>query len=59
MTRMAKQVLGAALSLSPGHVIDKFLDWLEELSVAILPAQVGGFANCVVRTEPVLDPFNA
>ena len=59
MTKLAEKMRGAALALSAGYLIDKFLDWLEELSVAMVPAQVGGFANSAVRTTAVRDPFNA
>ena len=40
ITKMAEQMWGAAVSLSPGHLIDKFLDWLERLSVAMTPHQL-------------------
>ena len=59
MTKLAEQMRDAAVTLSAGYLIDKFLDWLEELSVAMVPAQVGGFANSAARTTAVRDPFNA
>ena len=59
MTKTAEQIWGAALLLSPGYVIDKFLDWLEEMNVAMVPAQVGGLAKREVRAETMLDLFNA
>jgi hypothetical protein len=59
MTRWAEQMRDAAVALSAGYLIDKFLDWLEELSVALVPAHVGELARAEVRTEAVLDRFNA
>jgi hypothetical protein len=41
MIKTAKRVWGTALSMRPGSLIDKFLDWVEELSGAIVPAQPG------------------
>jgi hypothetical protein len=59
MIRMTEQMWGAALALSPTYLIDKFLDWLDELSFSMLPAQVGRFASVEVRTEAMRDPFNS
>ena len=49
------QILGAALSMSPSYLIDKFLDWIEELSGTMVPAQV----EVLVRIEERRDPFGA
>jgi hypothetical protein len=59
MTKMAEQMWGAAVSLSPGYLIDKFLDWLEELNVAMALHPVGGFANSETSTEAILDSLDA
>jgi hypothetical protein len=50
MTKMAEQMWGATVSLSPGYMIDKSLDWLEELSVAMAPHQLA--ASPIVRCRP-------
>jgi hypothetical protein len=52
------QIWGAAVSVSPGSLIDSFLDWVEQLSAAIVPAQAGVPAFNKVRTESHLDPFS-
>ena len=59
MIRIAEEIWGKALSLSPGCLIDKFLDWLDDMNVAMVPAQVGGLAKREVRAETMLDLFNA
>ena len=58
MIRTTEQISGAAVSVSLGSLIDKFLDWVEELSAAIVPAQAGVLAFNEVRTEKRLDPFS-
>ena len=56
MIKTAEQMWGAALlMLSPGCLIDKFLDWLEELRGAMVPAQIDGLAGNAERTEALLD----
>jgi hypothetical protein len=49
----------AALAMSPGTLIDKFLDWIEEVSVAMVPARTDGLACTAVRSEALLDTFSA
>ena len=55
MIKAAKQVWGAALAMRPGHLIDKVLDWVEELSTTMLAAQADRLALIEVRTEPQRD----
>jgi len=55
MTRTAKQMWGAAVATSPGYLIDKFLDWIEELSLSMEPAHVKELACIDVRTYARLD----
>jgi hypothetical protein len=56
ISKTAEQMWGAALlMLNPECLIDKFLDWIEELSGAMLPAQV----EALVRIEERRDPFSA
>ena len=60
MIKTAEQMWDAALlMLSPGCLIDKFLDWIEELSVAMVPARTDGLACTAVRNEALLDTFSA
>jgi hypothetical protein len=40
MNQLAERMRGAAFSMSPGHLIDKFLDWLEELRGAMALAEI-------------------
>lgn len=52
MIELADQIRGAALlMLNPGYAIDKFLDWIEELSGALAPVQVDGLVYLEVRTR--------
>jgi hypothetical protein len=55
MIKTAERIWGAALLMSPGCLIDKFLDWIEELSEAMVPARV----EELVRIEARRDPFRA
>jgi len=55
MIKTAERMWGAALSMSPARLIDKFLDWIEQLSEAMVPAQ----AEELVRIEARRDPFGA
>ena len=55
MIKTAERVWGAAFSMSPVRLIDKFLDWIEQLSEAMVPAQ----AEELVRIETRRDPFRA
>ena len=45
----------AALSMSPEHLIDKFLDWLEELRGAMALAEIDGLARNEARTKVLFD----
>jgi hypothetical protein len=61
VNQTVEQMWGAArLVLSPGHLIDKFLDWIEELSGASATAAAQGDRLMIseVRTEPLLDAVN-
>ncbi len=49
--RTAERIWGAALSMSLGNLIDKFLDWLDELRSVIVPAHVAGLARIQERRE--------
>jgi hypothetical protein len=53
--KTAQQIWDAALAMSPGNLIDKFLDWVDELGGMMLPARVEEF----VLVEQRRDPFSA
>ena len=57
MNQLAERMWVAALSMSPGHLIDKLLDWLEELRVAMALAEIDGLARNEVRTKVLFDRF--
>jgi hypothetical protein len=41
----------AALAMRPGYLIDKFLDWIEELSNTMVAAQADTLALTEARIE--------
>ena len=51
MIKTAAQVWDAALAIRPGHLIDKFLDWIEELTSTMVPARGDGLVCIEVRTD--------
>lgn len=55
MNRLAERMRVAALSMSLGHLIDKLLDWLEELRVALALVEIDGLARNEVRTRALFD----
>jgi hypothetical protein len=55
IAKTAKQICAAALATSPGYLIDKFLDWIEQLSVTMVPAQMDGLVCIEIRTERLHD----
>jgi hypothetical protein len=55
MNQLAGRIGGAALSMSPGHLVDKFLDWLEELRSAMALAEIDRLAGNEVRTRVLFD----
>jgi hypothetical protein len=55
MNQLAERMWGAALSMSPGHLVDKFLDWLEELRGALALAEVDSLARNEARTKVLFD----
>ena len=55
MNQLAERMRGAALSMSPEHVVDKFLDWLEELRGAMALAEMDGLARNEARTRVLFD----
>jgi hypothetical protein len=55
MDQLAERMRVAAFSMSPGHMIDKFLDWLEELRGAMGLAEIDGLARNEARTKVLFD----
>ncbi len=55
INQLAERMRIAALSMSPGHLVDKFLDWLEELRGAMALAEADRLARSELRTRVLLD----
>ena len=55
MNQLAERMKVVALSMSPEHLIDKFLDWLEELRGAMGLAEIDGLARNEARTKVLFD----
>ncbi len=55
MNQLVERMRGAALSMSPEHLIDKFLDWLEEQRGAMALAEIDRSAHNEARTKVLFD----
>jgi hypothetical protein len=55
MDQLAERMRVAALSMSPEHMVDKFLDWLEELRGALALAEINSLARNEARTKVLFD----
>jgi hypothetical protein len=55
MNQLAERTKVAALWMSPGHLVDKFLGWLDELRGAMALAEIDGLARNEVRTKMLFD----
>lgn len=55
MNQLAERMRVAALAMSPEHLVDKFLDWLEELRSAMALAEIDGLARNEARTKVLFD----
>ena len=55
MNQLAERMRVAALSMSPEHLIDKFLDWLDELRGAMALAEIDGLVRNEARTKVLFD----
>lgn len=55
MNQLAERMRGAALSMSPEHLVDKFLDWLEELRSAMALAEIDSLARNEARNRVLFD----
>ncbi len=55
MNQLPERMRGAVLSMSPEHLIDKFLDWLDELRGAMALAEINSLARNEARTKVLFD----
>ena len=55
MNQLAERMRGVALSMSPGHLIDRLLDWLEELRGAMALAEVDSLARTEAQSRVLFD----
>jgi hypothetical protein len=55
ISQLAQRMRGAALSMSPEHLVDKFLDWLEELRGAMALSEIDRLARNEARTKVLFD----
>jgi hypothetical protein len=55
INQLAERMRVAALSMSPEHLVDKFLDWLDELRGAMALAEIDGLARNEARTKVLFD----
>ena len=55
INQLAERTRDAALSMSPGHLIDKLLDWLDELRGAMVLVEIDGLARNEARTRVLFD----
>ncbi len=55
MNQLAEWMWGAALSMSPENLVDKLLDWLEELRGAMALVEIDGSARNELRTKMLFD----
>ena len=55
MNQLAERMWVAALAMSPGNLVDKFLNWLEELRGALALAETDGLVRNEARTKVLFD----
>jgi hypothetical protein len=55
MNQLAERMRGAALLMNPEHLVDKFLDWLEDVRSALELAEIDGLARSEARTKVLFD----
>jgi hypothetical protein len=55
MNQLAERMRVVALSMSPEHLVDKFLDWLDELRGAMALAEINSLARNEARTKVLYD----
>jgi hypothetical protein len=55
INQLAERMRVAAVSMSPAHLVDKFLDWLEELREALALDEIDGLARNEARAKVLFD----
>ena len=55
MNQLVGRMRGVVLSMSQGHLIDKFLNWLDELRDAMALAEIDRLARNEARTRVLFD----
>jgi ribosome assembly protein YihI (activator of Der GTPase) len=55
INQLAERMRVAALSMSPEHLVDKFLDRLEELRGALALAEINSLARSESRSKMLFD----
>jgi hypothetical protein len=55
MNQLAERMRVAALSMSPEHLVNKFLDWLDELRDAMALAEINSLPRNEARTKVLFD----
>jgi len=55
ISQLAERMRVAALSMSPEHLVDKFLDWLEDLRGAMALVEIDRLARNEARTRVLFD----
>ena len=55
MNQLAERMRVAAVSMSPGHLIDKFLERLDELRDAMALVEIDRLARNEARTRVLFD----
>ena len=55
MNQLAERMRVAALSMSPEHLMDRFLDWLDELRDAMALAEINRLVRNEARTRVLFD----
>jgi hypothetical protein len=55
MNQLAERMRVAALSMSPEYLINKFLDWLDELRDAMALAETDSLVRNEARTRVLFD----
>lgn len=48
----------ALLAMSPGCLIDRFLDWIEDMTAVMMPVHVNALAVSKVPAETRRGPFS-
>jgi len=55
MNQLAERIGAVALSMSPARLVDKFLDWLEELREAMALPAIDELARNEMRNKVLFD----